>query len=211
MMQIPQCYIFGAGSFSGLRSSPKPNDYIIAADGGYHYCLQEGLTPHLLLGDFDSLSELPSDIPTLRFPSEKDDTDTMLAIKEGLSRGYTQFHLYGCGGGRLDHTLGNLQALGFLAQQGARGFLYAENEVFSAIFNDTLFLPAQEDALFSVFCLGADLAVSIRGAKYPLEQTRMSANLPLGVSNRFQAKPVQIVADGGCLLVSWPLQGPWPV
>lgn len=210
MMQIRQCYIFGAGSFSGLRTSPNPSDYMIAADGGYEYCLQEGLTPHLLLGDFDSLTVIPTDISILRYPSEKDDTDTMLAIKEGLSRGYRRFQLYGCGGGRLDHTLGNLQALSFLAKEGAQGFLYTETEVFSAIFNDTLLLPAREDGLFSVFCLGHDLSVTIRGAKYPLEKKHLRADLPLGVSNRFQSKPVEIVAEGGCLLICWPLVGPQP-
>lgn len=209
-MQRPKCYIFGAGSFYGLRSRPTPIDCILAADGGYRYCVQEGLTPDLILGDFDSLSDLPTGIPTLRYPPEKDDTDTMLAIKEGLSRGLTHFHLYGCGGGRLDHTLGNLQGLGYLAKQGARGFLYTETEVFTSICNDTLTLPAQEQGLFSVFCLGPDVSVTIQGAKYPLHNKCMDANLALGVSNCFQGTPVQITAQGACLLVCWPFHGPQP-
>ena len=54
------CYIFGAGSYYGLRSKPDVSDYVIAADGGWRWCRSAGLTPDLLLGDFDSLGEVPA-------------------------------------------------------------------------------------------------------------------------------------------------------
>ena len=127
------CFIIGAGPFYGLPVAPGPEDVVLAADGGYRHCQTAGITPDLLLGDFDSLeSERPDNIPTHTFPVEKDDTDTMLAIRYGLEQGYQTFHLYGGTGGRMDHTLANLQALGFLARHGARGYLYEEHMVFTA-------------------------------------------------------------------------------
>ena len=120
------CYIFGAGSFYGLDRCPRANDFIIAADGGWLACRKTGITPDLLLGDFDSLSTRPDFPNILRVPVEKDDTDTMLAVKTGLERGETEFHIYGgMGGRRTDHTIANFQALLYLARRGAQGWPYA--------------------------------------------------------------------------------------
>ena len=105
------CYIFGAGSYYGLSRRPAPGDTVIAADGGWRVCREEGIVPDLLLGDFDSLHTVPDFARIRRVPVEKDDTDMMLAIKEGLARGETAFHLYGGVGGRTDHTIANLQGL----------------------------------------------------------------------------------------------------
>ena len=155
-MSPPACFIFGAGPFFGLPVSPAPGDVVFAADGGYRHCQAAGLQPDLLLGDFDSLNDLPKGIPIHTFPVEKDDTDTMLAIKYGLKEGYRTFHLYGGTGGRPDHTLANLQALGFLAQAGATGYLYGKSYLFTALRNGSLTLPARKEGIFSLFCLGQE-------------------------------------------------------
>lgn len=205
-MSDAACFIFGAGPFHGLVEHPKAGDTILAADGGYRHCLAAGLRPQLLLGDFDSLEELPREIETRTFPVEKDDTDTMLAVKTGLELGCRTFHLYGGTGGRMDHTLANLQALGWLAQRGARGYLYDEKYVFTAIRNDTLTLPPREEGIFSVFCLGEEAqGVSIQGGQYPTDKIPFSPFVPLGVSNHFQGNPVTISVETGCLLVGWEL------
>ena len=201
------CFIFGAGPFYGLPVPPAPHDFLLAADGGYRHCLAAGLTPHLLLGDFDSLGTPPESCTVQTFPVEKDDTDSMLALKEGLSRGYRTFHLYGGTGGRLDHTLANLQGLGYLAERGAQGFLYDEHFVFTAVKDGSFTLPAREEGIFSVFCLSADAhGVSIRGGQYPLENADLSAFFPLGVSNHFVGTAVEISVRQGCLLIGWELE-----
>ena len=118
------CYIFGAGSFYGLSQRPAPGDTVIAADGGWEPCRGEGLTPDLLLGDFDSLHTVPDFAHIRRVPVEKDDTDMIRAVKEGFARGETEFHLLGgMGGRRTDHTLANMQTLAYIARHGGRGFL----------------------------------------------------------------------------------------
>lgn len=142
------CYIFGAGSFYGLSQRPVPGDIIIAADGGWEPCRGEGLTPDLLLGDFDSLHTVPDFAHIRRVPVEKDDTDMMLAIKEGLARGETEFHLYGgMGGRRTDHTIANLQCLLYLAAHGAQGWLYGDGEQFTAICGGEITLRPGKRAL----------------------------------------------------------------
>ncbi len=205
-MSDSACYIIGAGPFFGLAQPPREGDYILAADGGYRHCLTAGLTPDLLLGDFDSLENLPPALETQTFPVEKDDTDSMLAIKLGLEKGFKTFHLYGGTGGRMDHTLANLQGLGYLAQHSAQGYLYDETFVFTAIRNGSTTLPAREEGIFSVFCLGPEArGVSIRGAKYSLENGDLDAFFPLGVSNHFQGETVEICVEDGCLLIGWEL------
>lgn len=204
MKQDSRCFIFAAGSFYGLQTKPTADDLVIAADGGYRWCQQEKIIPQLLLGDFDSLTTIPKEIPTNYYPPEKDDTDTMLAIKTGLSQGYKEFHLYGCSGGRLDHTLANLQGLCYLASKGARGFLYTEQETFTAIKDERLLLPAKKEGTFSVFCFGADAeGVTIEGAQYPLLGATLSAHFPLGVSNHWVGHAVSVQVEKGCLLIGW--------
>lgn len=149
------CYIFGAGSFYGLDRCPRAGDFIIAADGGWLACRKAGITPDLLLGDFDSLSTQPDFPNILRVPVEKDDTDTMLAVKTGLERGETEFHIYGgMGGRRTDHTIANFQALLYLARRGAQGWLYGQGERYTAVCGGTVTFPARDRGILSVFCLG---------------------------------------------------------
>lgn len=197
------CYIFGAGSFYGLEARPRPEDLVIAADGGWLACREAGVEPALLLGDFDSLGEVP-DFPNVhRVPVEKDDTDMMLAVKEGLRRGEREFHLYGgMGGRRTDHTIANLQALVYLAHRGARGWLYGQNEMFTAICDGAITFPAREEGILSVFCMGADArGVDIRGGQYPLRDAVLSAEFPLGVSNHFIGEAITVSVASGTLVL----------
>lgn len=118
---MPTCYIVGAGDFTPRGFAPVPGDLVLAADGGYRALYSLGYMPDLLLGDFDSLGDLPlpPDLPVLRFPARKDDTDTGLALRHGLDRGFRDFALYGCAGGRVDHLLANLQSMARISRLGA--------------------------------------------------------------------------------------------
>ena len=197
------CYLFGAGDFYGLAAVPGPGDRIIAADGGWNTCRSLGLVPDLLIGDFDSLKDVPEFDHIRRVPVEKDDTDMMLAIKEGLAEGETVFHLYGgMGGRRTDHTVANLQALLYLAVHGAQGYLYGDRECYTTVRNGCISWPAREDGILSVFCMGEDAqGVSICGAQYQVDRITLSAEFPLGVSNHFVGRPVTISVEKGTLLI----------
>lgn len=199
-----RCFIYAAGSFFGLRERPRPGDLQIAADAGLRLCRQLGRTPDLVLGDFDSMdvSEAPAD--ALRVPVEKDDTDTGLALREGLRRGCREFFIYGgTGGRRLDHTLANLQSLAFLRENGARGWLYDRDFVYTVIKNETLTLRREvEWGLVSLFALG-DRArgVTLTGLQYPLDHAELTCAFPLGVSNHFAEERAAVTVEDGLLLV----------
>ena len=118
---MPTCYVVGAGDFTPRGFAPGPGDLVLAADGGYRALYSLGYTPDLLLGDFDSLGDLPlpADLPVLRFPVRKDDTDAGLALRHGLDLGFRDFALYGCAGGRVDHLLANFQSMARVSRLGA--------------------------------------------------------------------------------------------
>ncbi len=205
---MKRCFVFAAGSFYGLRERPVPGDFIVAADGGYRICLGENITPDLLLGDFDSM-EAPADFGHIRrLPVEKDDTDTMAALKAGLELSCDTFYIYGgTGGKRLDHTLANLQSLLFLRRRGARGFLYGEDFVWTALENEALTVQKTvEWGLFSAFCLG-DRAEGVdeEGFQYPLKDAVLTPDFPLGVSNHILEPKARIAVRKGALAVGWEL------
>ncbi len=197
------CCIVG-GVFAENLVMPK-DCFIIAADKGYEYLKKEGITPDLAVGDFDSLGYTPIDTEIMRHPVEKDDTDTMLAIKYGLSKGYRVFILYGCvGGQRMDHTVANLQALSYIASQGGIGFLTDKTTVITAIHNSKLMFDAKEQGDISVFCLGADAeGVNIKGLHYELTNATLSSDFPLGVSNHFAGKASFVSVKNGTLHIIW--------
>ena len=205
---MKRCFIFAAGTFYGLREKPLPGDLIIAADAGYRVCQALGIVPDLLLGDFDSM-EQPTDFANIhRSPVEKDDTDTMLAVKTALEQGCDSIYIYGgTGGKRLDHTLANLQTLLFLRRRGARGYLYDDDFIWTVIENESLTIPKEvEWGLFSAFCLG-DRAEGIdeTGFQYSLEDAVLTPEFPLGVSNHILEPTATITVRRGALAVGWEL------
>ena len=195
------CLIFCAGGFEGLIEPVRPDDYLLAADGGLQHLQAPSLAPNGIIGDFDSLGYVP-ELATV-FPVEKDDTDSMLAVRQGLQLGYARFLLYGSlDGPRLDHTVANFQTLQFLADRGAEGWLIGNTYLATVVKNGTLLFDSEAQGIFSVFCLGADAqGVTIRGAKYTLEQGTLTAGFPLGVSNHFTGQPAEISVESGSLLV----------
>ena len=204
------CIIFCAAEFHGLAVPIRPDDLVIAADGGLTHVEKLGITPNGILGDFDSLGYTPSGSTV--FPVEKDDTDAMLAVRKGLELGYGEFYLYGSlDGPRLDHTVANFQTLQFLCDHGAYGYLIGRDYMVSAVKNGALHFGAACTGIFSVFCMGADAeGVCIRGGKYAAENVTLSAGFPLGVSNHFEGRDVTVSVEKGSLLVLWDTKNGFP-
>ena len=207
---MKNCVIFCAAGFTGLAAPVGKEDLVIAADGGLKHTQSLGMTPHVILGDFDSLGFVPEGANV--FPVEKDDTDAMLAVRHGLAQGCETFFLYGSlDGPRLDHTIANFQTLQFLADRGAGGYLIGQDFMVTVVRNGSLFFPAGCSGTVSVFCLGADAGgVSIEGLHYRLEEGTLTAGFPLGVSNHFTGEAAQITVRDGSLLVLWDRKNGFP-
>ena len=194
--------IFCAADFDTLAEPVEKEDYVIAADGGLLHTRKLGLEPNCILGDFDSLGYIP-DLAQV-FPVEKDDTDSMLAVRRGLEAGCNRFLLYGClDGPRLDHTVANFQTLQFLADRGTRGFLVGKTHIVTLIREGTVRFPKEAKGILSVFCMGKDATgVTLTGLQYPLENSTLTAGFPLGASNHFIGQEASVsVGEGSLLLI----------
>mgnify|MGYP002447738690 CR=1 FL=1 len=133
-----------------------------------------------------------------------DDTDMMLAIKLGLSRGYREFAIYGGLGGRLDHTIANIQSLTYLAGEGAAGILYGDSYALTVIKDSSFTVPKDATGMVSVFSLSdSSENVSIKGLKYEVDGVTLTNAFPLGVSNETTAKKGIISVGSGTLLILW--------
>ena len=198
------CVIVGAGELEDAVIRRREGDLVIAADGGLKYLERAGITPDIALGDFDSLGYRP-DLPEVIYhPPEKDDTDTMLAVREGFARGFDTFVIYAGLGGRLDHTVANLQTLAFIAENGGRGYLVGGSAVSTAVKDASISFGAGERGMISVFCMGEKAeGVTISGLKYEVENAELIPYLPLGASNEFTGRPAKIEVKHGTLLVMW--------
>ena len=201
------CVIFCAGEFDAPARPLEKDDYILAADGGLKHTRKLGIEPNEIIGDFDSLGYVPRGANV--FPTRKDDTDSMLAVREGLRRGYREFVLYGAlDGKRPDMLLANLQLLLFLTRHGARGTLVGKDYLVTGLQNDHLTFPAGLSGTVSVFCMGAPArGVRIHGLSYELEDGELTPDFPLGVSNRFTGAPAEISVRDGSLIVMWERNG----
>jgi thiamine pyrophosphokinase len=207
---VDTCVIFCAGGFEKLARQPDETDYILAADGGLTHLQKLGMEPNGIIGDFDSLGYVPRDAQV--FPVEKDDTDSMLAVRKGLELGYRRFELYGAlDGERLDHTVANLQTLCFLANHGAKGYLVGLKYMAAVLKNGTFRFPGTARGILSLFCLGQDAeGVTLTGLKYPLEKGTLSSSFPLGVSNHFEGTAVEITAHRGTVILICDRCNPFP-
>ena len=184
-----RCVIVGGasiGDYGTVSAKLRQDDYMIYCDCGLRHMDGLGAEPDLIVGDFDSYSNPEFDTETIVLPCEKDDTDTVFAVKEALRRGFEDFLLIGVVGERLDHTLGNVSILLMLDSEGKVGTIiddYSEMEIVS----DRCEMPCIIDDSYVYFSLinisGTARGVTIRGAKYPLENAEITCEYQYGVSN----------------------------
>ena len=209
-----RCVIISAGQildYERAKSFLQSDDFFIFCDGGLTHAEKLGVIPDLIVGDFDSCdsSDLSkysgtTDHPQIiKLPREKDDTDTLYAAKLAVERGYDDFLFLGAMGGRFDHALGNVSILLYLHGLGKKALLVDDYSRMQIAGRDTIRI---EDACsyFSVLTVAGDVSgVTIKNAKYPLENASLSADFQLGISN--EVLPGQVaevsVEQGRVILV----------
>ena len=203
---MERCVIVGGagiGDYDYIRGKLKADDFVIFCDSGLKHLEKLQVQPGLIVGDFDSHANPHLPVETIVLPCEKDDTDTVFAVKEALKRGYEEFLLIGMTGARMDHTLGNIYILDNLDSQGKKGTIiddYSEMEIVS----EKPVFVSDSYAFFSLLNISGEAAgVTIRNARYPLENAEITCEYQYGISNEvLPGKDAEIsVARGKLLLI----------
>ncbi len=189
-----------------MKASVSSGDFIICTDGGYDIARKEGICPNLLIGDFDSIkSDTPADIRTERFAPEKDFTDLELALKIAVETDSKTAEIWGGMGGRLDHTIANIQLLAkYTAFFSSLIMKDGCNSCFAVYGGDDLHIeiPASDGCYISLLSLTEKCCgVCIDGVKYPLSDHTLVNTFPLGVSNEFAKEKAVLSLKSGTLLI----------
>ena len=196
------CYIVGAGECEKLDFIKNEADLLIAADAGYKHILKNAMQPDIVIGDFDSLGETPDEKNVVKLSPIKDITDMHAAVDEGIKRGYTEFHLYGACGGRIDHTLANIQLIASLSQKGFFASIADRERIITAITDSEMCFDSSKKGFVSVFShTDKSEGVFINGLKYKLENAELSNSFALGVSNEFIGEESVVSVKKGTLII----------
>lgn len=206
-----KCIVICAGDLTLGEIPVGEEDLVIAVDGGLDYCAVLNIEPDLILGDFDSLSgeeyaaveQLEQQIPerVIRLQREKDETDGLAALQEGLKRGYREFRIYAGTGGRFDHTLANIQCLLYLKNRGAAGYLVDGTGMMLVIKDEAIHFKRNLKGTLSLFSMVEESkGVTIRGMKYELDRASVRNDFPIGISNEFIGQEAEILVEDGTLV-----------
>lgn len=137
----------------------------------------------------------------------KNDPDILSCIRIAMDMGYSEFHLLGASGGRMDHSIANQQILGFLAKRGLRGYLYGESQLITAIHNESLKIPEGHRGYFSVLSLSDESrGVTERGFKYCIDDVTLNNLTPTGLSNELVGEAAELSVREGILLVIYGIE-----
>lgn len=200
-----RCVIVGGAEikdYNKIKSYLNNDDFYIYCDCGLKHSEKLKITPNLIVGDFDSYKKPETEIETIVLPREKDDTDTVFAIKEGINRGYDNFILIGVVGERLDHTLVNVSILNFLDSEGKKGKIiddYSEMEIIS---NSPAFITDEYSYFSLINMFGISEGVTIKNAKFAIENANITSEYQYATSNEvLKGKIAEVKVDNGKLLL----------
>lgn len=204
---MKSCVIFAGGIITDTGAIDaekiKSANYIICADRGYIYAEKLGIKPDLIVGDFDSYDGvLPENTEIFRSVPEKDDTDTLLAVKKAISAGCDEITLYGGLGGRFDHAFANLQTIVYAYERGCKMTIADSNNELTAVGAGEYHLKKHSGFYISLFSLTEKAMIDDwSGVKYPLENYEMSQGFPIGVSNEITADEAVLRISSGIVLI----------
>ena len=213
------CYIVGAGDFSieeliaaGINKKEKcdAKDILIAVDGGFDHLKNTAFIPDVIIGDFDSIEDIEevrskkvSQSTIITVNKEKDETDTLLAVRHGIEDGYDTFFIFGAmGGTRLDHTIANIQVISYLCNRRKKGFLIDQSNIITAIKDGKIDFEPNFSGRISVFAY-SDYAKEVNeiGLKYLVNADDLTSDISRGISNEFVGKQACVSVREGTLLI----------
>lgn len=196
--------------FLGMMIKSHDFDYIIAVDHGMEAFLSINEYPNLIVGDFDSAKEksiayfrqFPY-IEIMQYPSEKDETDTELAVRIAIEKGSNQITILGATGTRLDHTLGGIHLLGYAMERNVDCVIIDEHNRIRMTKTPVEIIKNEQYGRYVSLLPFSPVVtkVTTRGMKYPLKKEDLSCFLARGVSNEIVGDVAKIEFDTGVLLV----------
>ena len=181
----------------------EEGDLILCADGGYDAAIRHGIVPDLVIGDFDSMPlEHVQGVPVHRLPVHKDDTDMEVCLEEGRKRGYRTFHIAGCLGGRVDHTISNMQCLYACAMRGENVWMADRCNRVTALIPGTYTLSPMEGRHLSLLAITPEVTgICLTGTEWELDNAALTNRDPLGVSNEARQAHPRLAFETGALLL----------
>lgn len=200
---MARAIVVGGGAFSpALLPAREVGDLLIAADSGYRHLHAAGIEPDICIGDWDSLDSMPRGCESITLPVAKDDTDLVAAARLGWERGQREFLFLGAlGGTRFSHSVAAVQALAWLAAEGAACELRDPLCTLYTLRDAVRHFPADAAGHLSVFSLTDRAVVTLEGLWYSAEHLELTSRFPLGVSNAFTGVPAAVAAESGILLL----------
>lgn len=207
-----RCVIISAGLIKNMKWLAKMlrgDVKVICADGGANHVADLGFVPDLIIGDMDSvktrtlLAFTRQGSKVKQFPTEKDETDTALALAEALADAPDEIIILGALGNRFDHVLANVHLLKMATERGISTKIVDKNQEISLV---TKRMPAvffgEYKETFSLLPLTEEVTgITVTGAKWPLRNATFYIGKPCGVSNEVLDGKVGISIASGLLLL----------
>lgn len=186
---------------ASARAEISEGDFVICADGGLRHAEKMGISPDVIVGDFDSYGTVPKGENVVVFPCEKDYSDTYMAAMEAEKRGYSELLLLGATGTRLDHVMANLSLLEVLRRRGMRAAIKdGHNRIFAANNRETII--GEAGTTVSLLPIYPVKGITLRGFKYPLNNAEIELIDPIWISNELLGGEAEISFESGVLLVN---------
>ena len=186
-----------------IRAQAKLHDLVICADRGYSHAKAAGIAPDIVIGDFDSYTDEVDCPEIIRLNTDKDFTDTLISADKAIEKGCDQITVLSATGGRLDHTLANIFLLEYISKKGVAGALLSNKERIELLGRGEHLFSGYDGMTFSLFPLGCEsVSLSVRGARWELDNYRLKSSVPIGVSNVFKDGECSIrVTDGTAVII----------
>lgn len=201
--------IFTGGSIETYAlKAIRPSDTIVGADRGAYFLIQNGIQPHVALGDFDSVTAAEKEEieqKSLQFiscdPVVKDWTDTEMAMDWALNKKPAEIILFGALGTRFDHSLANVQLLLACMNKGVScKIIDANNQI--SITDRYIEIRKENYPYISILPLSMEVSgITLKGFKYPLKDAQLVMGQTLGISNELTDEIGRISVKQGILLI----------
>ena len=183
-------------------------DYIICADGGANHLYNMGIIPNYIIGDLDSIDKdvinyyKKQNVLFEKFPSKKNETDSELCILLAKKLGAEKIDLFATLGGRIDHTLANINLLYYIREQKIVPRIISEKEDIYIAINESIQIKGKKEDIISIIPIKGDVkGITLENLEYPLNDYNMKYFTPLGISNIMLSDECSVTVKEGSVLI----------